>query len=137
MILKKFSKKTLIALLLCIVALFSAVAAYAYLLNQRGSITREEAIEISRNTELVQGLWHLVEDADWYTVEADYLNETCINELKEQNPQYYEFLPGDHCAWHVEWEIASSKWGAGIIIIHHFIDAETGEILHEDGISLR
>ena len=107
------------------------------LVLQGGSITREEAIEISRNTELVQGLWHLVEDADWYTLEADYLNENCINELKEQNPQYYEFLPGDHCAWHVEWEIASSKWGAAIIIIHHFIDAETGEILHEDGISLR
>ena len=38
MILKKFSKKTLIALLLCFVALVGAVGAYAYMLNNQTSV---------------------------------------------------------------------------------------------------
>lgn len=38
MILKRFSKKTLFALLLCFVALLVAVGAYAYMLNNRSSV---------------------------------------------------------------------------------------------------
>ena len=135
MVLKRFSKRTWFVLWIFIVALIGAIATYAYM--QRRSITREEAIEISTNSELIQSIWHLVEDADWYTLEADYLNKTRINELKKQNPQFYEFLPDDDCAWLVEWEVSSSKWGAGTIIVVHYIDEETGEILHEGGISLR
>jgi len=134
-VLKRFSKRTWFVLWIFIVALIGAIAIYAYM--QRRSITREEAIEISRNTELVQSMWHLIEDADWYTLEADYLNNTRINELKEQNPQFFEFLPDVHGVWLVEWEIGPSKWGPATIIVIHYIDEKTGEILHEDGISLR
>ncbi|RLI46493.1 hypothetical protein DRO69_03020 [Candidatus Bathyarchaeota archaeon] len=131
MVLKRFSKRTLFVLLVFFVALIGAITAYAYV--QRRSITREEAIEISTNSERIQSIWHIVEDADWYTVKADYLNRTRINELKEQDPQYYEFLPYAHGVWLVEWEIGPSKYGPGRIIVIHFIDEKTGKILHEDG----
>ena len=134
MVLKRFSKRTWFALWVFFVALVAVIATYAYM--QRPSITREEAIEISTNSELIQSIWHLVEDADWYRLEADYLNRTRINELKEQNPQFYDFLPL-HGVWLVEWEIGPSKHGPATIIVIHYIDEKTGEILHEDGISLR
>jgi hypothetical protein len=133
-VLKRFSKRTWFVLWIFIVALIGAIATYAYM--QRRSITREEAIEISTNSELIQSIWHLVEDADWYRLEAEYLNRTRINELKEGNPQFYDFFPL-HCVWRVEWEVRSSKWGAGTIVVIHYIDEKTGEILHEGGVSLR
>jgi len=136
-VLKRFSKRTLFVLWIFFVALVAVVATYAYMQRpSRPSITREEAIEISTNSELIQSIWHLVEDADWYRLKADYLNRTRINELKEGNPQFYDFFPL-HCVWLVEWEVRSSKWGAGTIVVIHYIDEKTGEILHEGGVSLR
>ncbi len=120
-----------------LVLLSFALTSINRLVVQGRSLTREEAIEISRNSELIRSLWHLVEDADWYTLEAYYLNETRTGELKEQNPEYYEFLPDDHGVWLVTWEIGPSKSGPATIIVEHYIDEETGEILHEGGISLR
>jgi len=129
-----FSKRTWFALWIFFVALVAVIAMYAYM--QRPSITREEAIEISTNSERIQTIWHLVEDADWHTVEADYLNTTRIHEIKKGNPKHYDFLPYSHGVWLVEWEIGPSKHGPGIFIVIHYIDEKTGEILHETGASL-
>jgi len=116
-VLKRFSKRTLFALWIFIVALVAVVATYIYM--QRPSITREDAIEISTNSERIQTIWHIVEDADWHTVKADYLNTTRINRLKAQDPQFYDFLPL-HGVWLVEWEIGPSKYGPGRIIVLHY-----------------
>jgi len=136
-VLKRFSKRTWFVLWVFFVALIAVVATYTYMQRPSSpSITREEAIEISTNSERIQSIWHIIEDADRYTVKADYLNTTRIHEMKKGNPQYYDFLPYGHGVWLVEWEIGRSKYGPGILIVLHYIDEKTGEILHEDGISL-
>jgi len=133
-VLKKFSKRTWFVLWIFFVALVAVVATYAYM--QRRSITREEAIEISTNSEYMQGIWHIVEDADWYTIEADYLNTTRIHEMKKGNPPHYEFLPYAHGVWLVEWEIGPSKYGRGGVFVIQYIDEKSGIILHEGGAAL-
>jgi len=133
-VLKRFSKRTWFALWVFVVALVAFIATYAYM--QRPSITREEAIEISTNSERIQSIWHIIEDADWRTVKADYLNTTRIHELKEGNPQYYDFLPYAHGVWLVEWDIGPSKYGPAITIVIHYIYEKSGEILYETGASL-
>jgi len=88
---------------------------------RRGLLTREEAIEISRNSKLVQSL---LENADRYTLEVHYLNKTQSGK--------------EHGIWKIMWYIhptgAISAFEYGV---SHSIDEETGEILDEGWISFR
>jgi hypothetical protein len=85
------------------------------LIGQGGALTREEAIEISRNTKLVQSF---LENADRYTLEVHYLNKTQSDT--------------GHGIWTIIWYIhpanAVSAFSYDVI---HIIDEETGEILEE------
>lgn len=96
--------------------------------------SEEEAIEISKNSPTVQ---EQLQNADRYTVEVHYLNVTRIAELKEGRLELglspgYEFLPTDHGAWHVVWYIHPKGAASAVaVVIGHYIDEETGEILHE------
>jgi len=90
------------------------------LILQGNSLTREEAIEISRNSKLVQSL---LEGADWYTVQARHLNKT-------QNGK-------DHEIWHVTWHINPQGLGGVDYLVTHDIDEETGETLYEACLGLR
>lgn len=99
------------------------------------SLTREEAIEISRNSKLVR---NLLEGADYYTLEVHYLNKTQVNEAREEYPWLQKYYPKDRSVWTVSWYIhpegAVSAFRYGV---WHVIDAETGQILHEGSASAR
>ncbi len=96
--------------------------------------TEGEVIEISKNSPTVQE--HL-QNADWYTVRVEYYNKTRISELKT-NSSKFEFLPEDHGAWKVTWHIhPEGSPSAVAYIITHWIDEESGQILHEGLLLLR
>lgn len=87
------------------------------LIVQGNFLTIEEAIEISRNSELVQ---NFLEDADRYTLEIHYSNQT------------------DHGVWLITWYIhPEDAVSAFAYVVSHTIDAETGEILREGSASMR
>ncbi|MDH5449700.1 MAG: hypothetical protein OEX77_02200 [Candidatus Bathyarchaeota archaeon] len=80
-----------------------------------GSLTMEEAIEISRNSRFVQSL---LEDSDRYTLEVHYLNQTQVN--------------GDHGVWDIVGYIhPKGASSSAADVISHRVDEETGEILRE------
>ena len=85
------------------------------------SLTKEEAIEISRNSKLVQSL---LEDADRYTLEVHYQNKTESGK--------------EHGIWLITWYIhPTGATSAFAFVISHAIDEETGEILYEGTASAR
>lgn len=102
-------------LLVILVVFAFAFTSVNMLVLQGNALTKEEAIEISRNSELVRSL---LEDADRYTLEVHYSNNTRV--------------------WLIMWYIhprdAVSAFSYGV---GHTIDDETGEILHEGSVSFR
>ena len=99
------------------------------------SLSREEAIEISRNSKLVRSL---LEDSDRYTLEVHYMNETQVNKTREEQPWLQKFYPKDHSVWSVTWYIhPEGAVSAFAHVVSHVIDAETGQILHEGWASMR
>lgn len=91
------------------------------LVAQGVSLTEEEAIEISRNSKLVQSL---LESADYHALEVHYLNSTQVNE--------------NHGRWLITWYIHPiGAVSAFSYVVSHSIDEETGEILDEGWLSLR
>jgi len=102
---------------------------------QGGSLTREEAIEISRNSGLVR---EFLENADGYTLEVHHMNRTQIDRLIEEYPRRREWYPDDHGVWDVTWYIHPvDAPSAFAYVVTHIIDEETGEITHEGAISAR
>lgn len=88
---------------------------------QGGSLTKQEAIGISRNSKLVRSL---LEGADYYTLEVHYLNKTQINK--------------DHGVWCITWYIHPMDAASAFrYVVSHSIDEETGEILDEGWASMR
>jgi len=99
------------------------------LLLQGDSLTREEAIGISRNTPIVQEALGLGDRLGGIPrVTADHWNATYIISLKQKNPNHEEFenLPEDHGVWRVFWIIFPP--GEHIL---HFVDELTGQVLYE------
>jgi len=102
-------------LLVILVVFAFAFTSINMLVLQGNALTKEEAIEISRNSELVRSL---LEDADWYTLEVHYLNNTQV--------------------WHIMWYIhPRDAVSAFRYVVSHIIDDETGEILAEGSMSAR
>lgn len=90
-----------------------------------GPITREEAVEISRNTPVVQQA--MSEAVDALIVTADYWSADYINSVRQEGPgDVMEKLPSDHGAWRIGWNNAAPGYH-----ILHFIDELTGQILYE------
>ena len=104
------SNKTITLFLLFTTILLASVQIFASSL-----VTKEEAIEISRSSGLVRAL---LEEADLYTLEVHYLNQT-----KEWLVMWY-IHPMD--------AVSSFRYG-----VSHRIDGETGEILYEGTSSIR
>jgi hypothetical protein len=102
--------------------------------NVKGPVTEEEAVEISKNSKLVQeGLTR----SSKFTVETDYYNSSRVEQLKG-GPDGAEFekTPEGHSVWQVIWWLfyQTKPGGYDIIVI---VDAETGKLLHEEtGIEL-
>lgn len=99
-------------------------------------ITKEEAIEISKNSELVkEGL----AVAYSISIEANYYNCQRIKQLKEWHQdeifknvpkdEFWEESPEGHTAWEIVWYIHLGVGGYLIIVI---VDAEMGIMIHEE-----
>ncbi len=118
-------EKIIVASLLVIFA----VAFGSTLIMKGFSLTKEEAIEISRNSETVQ---KEMEYADRYNLEVHYLNSTQVDEIRDQYPLLREQYPEHRGIWRVIWYIHNENdQSASAIAISHVIDEETGEIFHE------
>lgn len=124
-------EKTIAVLVIVLFALASTNSLILHL----GFITREEAIEISRGTELVQSS---LEKADNYHFEARYLNQTHVNKAREEGPWLQKYYPKDASLWVITWYIHhKGDPSAAAHVISHVIDAETGQIFHEGQFTLR
>lgn len=92
---------------------------------QGGSLTREEAIEISRNALIVQEA--LSKNKGTMLIEADYWSIDYISVEREKGPgDIMEKLPDDHGVWRVRW--INDAPGYHIL---HFIDELSGQVLYE------
>ncbi|MBX5327351.1 MAG: hypothetical protein ACQXXH_04695 [Candidatus Bathyarchaeia archaeon] len=99
-------------------------------------ITREEAIEISKNSELVkEGL----AVAHRFTIETNYYNSSRLEQLRKWHSDeifknvprdafWEEKVPEGHSVWEVIWWFRYGVGGYNVIVI---VDAETGTIIHE------
>lgn len=108
----------ILAMLVIVSFVFTSINMFVV---QGGSVTKEEAIEISRNSKLVRSL---LEGADRYTLEVHYLNKTQSGK--------------NHRRWHITWYIhPTGAVSAFSYIVSHSIDSKTGEILAEGWASAR
>jgi len=92
-------------------------------------ITKEEAIEISKNSQLVkEGLAAY----GYFTFGAAYYNSSWVEQMKKGHArEMYERVPEGHGVWKVHWTFTLSEglWvGYTVIVV---VDAETGTIIHE------
>jgi len=107
-------------LLATLVMLSFGFTSVVVLLGPRRLVTREEAIEISRNSELVRSL---LKDSDHHMLEVHYRNMTGVS---------------DHGMWHIAWYIHGiGDPSASANVVVHEIDEVTGEILSEGTAGLR
>ncbi len=101
-------------------------------------ITREEAIEISKNSELVKDGLAISHS---FTIETDYYDSLRLEQLREwHSGEIFENVPRDafweekvpegHSVWEVIWWFGykARPGGYNVIII---VDAETGVIIYE------
>lgn len=118
-------EKILICLVICVF-----LASCSYSLPSLGSpVTREEAIEISKNSPLVK--WSF-ENALGPQVEANYYNSSMVEWQKQWiNKEIYRRVPEGHGAWAVTWDFGYKERPGGFNVIV-VIDAETSVIVHED-----
>jgi len=109
------------------------------------TITREEAIEISKNSELVkEGL----AVAYSFTIETNYYNHSRLEQLKKWHSDeifknvpkdefWEEKVPKGHSAWEVIWWFRYAKGIAGGYNVIVIVDGETRIIIHQEkGIKL-
>jgi hypothetical protein len=121
-------------LVILVLLSFSAILPRTAVL-QGFSITKDEAIEISRNSSLV---WNLLANADKYSVEASYMNKTEVTEALSEFPGLREEYPENRSIWVVTWAIhPKGAVSAFSFLVAHVIDDETGKILHESTVGLR
>jgi len=108
-----------------VVAFSFALTSINLFVAQGGSLTREEAIEISRNTAIVQ---EALSHGGIPRVTADHWNATYIISFKQEHPNLREIenLPENHGVWRVFWVVLPPGYH-----ILHYIDELTGKVLHE------
>lgn len=131
---------------LILIALGALTVTSAYALNALGTpITREEAIEISKNSELVnEGL----AIARGFTIETHYYNSSGLEQLRKWHSDeifkntpkdafWEEKVPEGHTAWEVIWWFSgpgAPSEGYAVIVI---VDANMGTIIYQvEGVHL-
>jgi len=118
-----------------LVVLSFALTVINMLVFQGFSLTKEEAIEISRSTRLVQD-W--LAEADRYGLEVFYLNSTQVNKAREEFPGLREMYPENRSIWVVTWYIhPKDAVSSFAYVAGHVIDEETGQIFYEGSASAR
>jgi hypothetical protein len=91
-------------------------------------ISKEEAIEISRQSELVRkGL----ADTHGFEVEATYYNSSMVEKLKAGHlREIFQKVPEGHSVWNVGWTAHKTLYSSTIQVV---VDAETAAIVDERG----
>jgi hypothetical protein len=125
-------EKILVSLILGILIVTSITSIYWF--SALGNpITKEEAIEISKNSELVKESF-----AKAYSTrvsEANYHNSSWVERMKSYRIEMYAKIPEGHSIWEIVWDISLGVGGYGIIVI---VDAEMGMMIHEElGIGMK
>lgn len=91
-------------------------------------VTEEEAIEISRNSELVE---EGIAAYGYFGVRASYYNSSWVEHMKRGHArEMYERVPEGHSIWKVVWTFnpqGGLMIGYTVVVI---VDAETGTIVH-------
>jgi len=105
-----------------------AVAFGSTLIMKGFSMTEEEAIEISRNSDTVR---HYVEDGARYSLEVRYLNISQVNKARGDFPYLQEIYPESRNIWTVTWHIRPKPPSGAVLFLTHVIDDETGHIVYE------
>jgi len=108
----------------------AGILVFASFMSLTSPITGEQAIEISRNTPIVQ---EALQEASRLGFPSEfhpaisYWDATYIRSEKQEHPNAREIenLPEDHGVWKISWSIFP-----GYRILH-FIDGLTGQILYE------
>lgn len=107
--------KTLSSEKITLVLLLGVPVLVSFVTLAGSSVTRQEAIEIGRNSDLVSSL---LEHADRYSLKVYYRNRTQANR--------------DHGVWTITWCIHQKGDPSGAAAsVSQAIDEETGEILDE------
>jgi hypothetical protein len=106
------------------VAVITVVILFVFVLTESfvgsSSLTKDEAIKISRSSPLVQKSF---ENADRYTLEVHYQNASS---------------PKSHGVWDITWYIHVKGDPSGVAIgVSQSIDEENGQILSEGSLILR
>lgn len=93
-------------------------------------ITREEAIEISKKSELVKE--GMATHGYFGIGDIGYYNSSWVEQMKKGHArEIYEKVPDGHGIWKVTWTFTLGEGlmvGYTVIVI---VDAETGAIIHE------
>jgi hypothetical protein len=119
----KINAEGILSILIITAFILTSIIVYA---TGGNSLTREEAIEISRNATIVQTA--LNEGKGMLAIEANHWTAAYIRSLEGKYPgDVYEKLPQGHGVWRVCWDITPPGYQ-----ILHFIDELTGEILYEN-----
>lgn len=112
----RFDLKKLIAVVVLVFLVFTLRKTLA----SGSSLTKEEAIQISRTSPLVQESF---ENSDHYDIEVHHINASA---------------PEGHGAWDIMWHIHVRGYPSGAAIgVGQRIDEETGEILREGSLMYR
>lgn len=137
-------EKSLVSLILGIFIVTSIASIYS--LSVVGNpITKEEAIEISKNSELVkEGLakayragvseanYHnssWVEQMKNFTVPWADPNEEWVKRWTKEVREKYAKIPEGHSIWEIIWSIDLERYSYFIIVI---VDAEMGIMVHDE-----
>ena len=93
-----------------------------------GPITRDDAIEVSRNSELVKKSltdWQLI------NIETNFYNSSDVEWMKKSHPNGpWEKIADGHNAWEVIWWFRYPPCGSRNVIV--IVDADTGVLSYDE-----
>ena len=122
-------------LLVASLLVISAVAFVSTFFLQGFSLTKEEALEISRKSETIQRYMDRVVS---YSVQVEYWNRTQVNRVREDFPNTRKVYPENRNIWIIVWIIKTTMdSNSSASVINHVIDDETGQIVYEGQGGLR
>jgi len=93
-------------------------------------VTREKAIEISKNSKLVKE--GMATFSFFGVVDVNYRNSSWVEQMKKGHARAtYEKVPEGHSIWDVEWTFQISEWGFVGYTVIVIVDVELAKIVYE------
>lgn len=115
-------------IILLVVAVFVLTSVYSLNGLHFGPITREEAIEISKNSELIKECFAV--RAEGHVGEVNYYNSSMVEQLRKWHKERHRNVPIGHSIWQVVWSFTYKETIGGHLVII-IVDAEFGTIADE------